>query len=127
MLGGSRFYELFGKPDSVAKDSLEQAALETLSDHLGIRMTPIDVDATVGQKCIPSYTVGYVDRLKAMHEWVQRQLGGRMSVVGAAYGGPAVPQCVVHSRDLVNRHLILDSLDKPQNVSGLEEIIDCFE
>ncbi|KAJ1820027.1 oxygen-dependent protoporphyrinogen oxidase, partial [Coemansia sp. RSA 2598] len=56
MLGGARFRELFGEPDAVTKDVLEQAALETLSDHLGIRMAPIDVDATVGRKCIPSYT-----------------------------------------------------------------------
>ncbi|KAJ2228701.1 oxygen-dependent protoporphyrinogen oxidase [Coemansia sp. RSA 1722] len=127
MLGGSRFHELFGEPGAVAKEVLEQAAMETVSGHLGIRATPIDVDATVGRKCIPSYTVGYIDRLKSMHEWVQRQLGGRMSVVGAAYGGPAVPQCVVHSRDLVNRHLRLDALDTPQCVSGLEEIISSFE
>ncbi|KAJ1724828.1 oxygen-dependent protoporphyrinogen oxidase [Coemansia erecta] len=127
MLGGSRFDELFGSPATVTKDVLENAAMETISNHLGIKVAPSDVDATVGQNCIPSYTVGYIDRLKSMHEWVQAQLGGRMSVVGAAYGGPAVPQCIMHARDLVNHHLRLDALEKPQLVSGLEEIISGFE
>ncbi|KAJ2355989.1 oxygen-dependent protoporphyrinogen oxidase [Coemansia sp. RSA 2618] len=127
MLGGSQFNELFGNPASATKAALEDAALETIRDHLGIKSMPIDVDSTIGENCIPSYTVGYIDRLRAMHEWVQAQLGGRMSVVGAAYGGPAVPQCIKHARDHVRYHLKLDALDKPQNVSGLQEIIEAFE
>ncbi|KAI7828490.1 hypothetical protein BX661DRAFT_170906 [Kickxella alabastrina] len=126
MLGGSRFRELFGAPGSASKSALEDVAIDTIRAHLGIKTTPADIDATVGENCIPSYTVGYVDKLKAMHEWVQGQLGGRMSVVGAAYGGPAVPQCIVHARDLVNRQLNLDSLESPQGVTGLEEIIGGF-
>ncbi|KAJ2612917.1 hypothetical protein GGF44_006064 [Coemansia sp. RSA 1694] len=80
--------------------------------------------------CIPTYTVGYVDRLADIHSWVARQLNGRLSVVGAAYGGPAVPQCVLHARDLVHRHLRLDdqaALQAPQNVTGLEEILRGFD
>ncbi|KAJ1665945.1 oxygen-dependent protoporphyrinogen oxidase [Coemansia sp. RSA 1813] len=127
MLGGSRFSSLFGDPDSVSNSTLEEAALETIRTQLGIKMAPADVDATLGRKCIPSYTVGYVDRLKSMHEWVKSQLNGRMSVVGAAYGGPAVPQCILHARDLVDHHLNLDALEAPQNISGLEEIIDGFD
>lgn len=131
MLGGSRFKELFGDPHTVTKDVLETAALETIRTQLGINEAPVDIDATVCAECIPTYTVGYVDRLKTMNEWVNRQLGGRLSVVGAAYGGPAVPQCVVHARDLVCRHLKLDDLaavsSNPQNVSGLDEIIRGFE
>ncbi|KAJ2612376.1 oxygen-dependent protoporphyrinogen oxidase [Coemansia sp. RSA 1365] len=127
MLGGARFNELFGSPASASKKALEDAAVETLRSHLGLRSTPIDVDVSIGEQCIPSYTVGYIDRLKAMHKWVNGQLGGRMSVVGAAYGGPAVPQCIIHARDLVHHHLRLDALDKPQNVTGLEEIISGFD
>ncbi|KAJ1737783.1 oxygen-dependent protoporphyrinogen oxidase [Coemansia sp. Benny D160-2] len=127
MLGGPRFKSIFGDPDSVSSTVLEDAALETIRNQLGIQMAPADVDATLGRRCIPSYTVGYVDRLKNMHEWVKSQLNGRMSVAGAAYGGPAVPQCILNTRDLVNRHLNLDALDTPQNVTGLEEIISNFE
>ncbi|KAJ1994416.1 oxygen-dependent protoporphyrinogen oxidase [Coemansia spiralis] len=127
MLGGSRFTELFGDPDNASKNILEDAALETIRTQLGITTKPADIDAALGKKCIPSYTVGYVDRLKAMHDWVKSQLGGRMSVVGAAYGGPAVPQCILHARDLVNRHLNLNELDSPQDITGLEEIIEGFE
>ncbi|KAJ2389762.1 oxygen-dependent protoporphyrinogen oxidase [Coemansia sp. RSA 2611] len=127
MLGGPRFNELFGSPATVPKAMLENVALEALRNQLGLRSSPIDVDATVNASCIPSYTVGYIDRLKAMQSWVQAQLGGRMSVVGAAYGGPAVPQCIIHARDHVNCHLNLNDLDRPQNVSGLQEIIDGFE
>ncbi|KAJ2540999.1 oxygen-dependent protoporphyrinogen oxidase [Coemansia sp. RSA 1933] len=127
MLGGSRFRSLFGDPDSVSNSTLEGAALESIRTQLGIKMDPADVDATLGRRCIPSYTVGYVDRLKNMHEWVKSQLSGRMSVAGAAYGGPAVPQCILHARDLVDHHLNLEALEAPQNVSGLEEIISGFE
>ncbi|KAJ2760150.1 oxygen-dependent protoporphyrinogen oxidase, partial [Coemansia nantahalensis] len=101
MLGGPRFAELFGSPATASTAALADAALESLRNELGIRAEPIDVDVTVQADCIPSYTVGYIDRLKAMHEWVGAQLGGRMSVVGAAYGGPAVPQCILNARDLV--------------------------
>ncbi|KAJ2847666.1 oxygen-dependent protoporphyrinogen oxidase, partial [Coemansia erecta] len=74
MLGGSRFSSLFGNPDTVSNSTLEDAALETIRTQLGIKMVPADVDATLGRRCIPSYTVGYVDRLKNMHEWVKAQL-----------------------------------------------------
>ncbi|KAJ2786215.1 oxygen-dependent protoporphyrinogen oxidase [Coemansia javaensis] len=127
MLGGARLAELAGGADAPPAAALEDAALESLRTVLGIRATPIDVDATVQAGCIPSYTVGYVERLKAMHEWVGAQLGGRMSVVGAAYGGPAVPQCILHARDLAHYHLDLAALDRPQRVTGLEEIIKALE
>ncbi|KAJ2715794.1 oxygen-dependent protoporphyrinogen oxidase [Coemansia spiralis] len=127
MLGGPRFGELFGSPATASTTALVAAALASLRNELGIRAEPIDVAVAVQAECIPSYTVGYIDRLKAMHEWVGAQLGGRMSVVGAAYGGPAVPQCILNARDLVRHHLDLGALDRPQRVSGLEEIIGGFE
>ncbi|KAJ1733558.1 oxygen-dependent protoporphyrinogen oxidase [Coemansia biformis] len=127
MLGGPRFSELFGNPASASAAALADAAIEALRSELGIRAEPIDVDVSVQASCIPTYTVGYIDRLRAMHEWVVAQLGGRMSVVGAAYGGPAVPQCILNARDLVHHHLDLGALDQPQRVSGLEEIIRGFE
>ncbi|ORX67785.1 Protoporphyrinogen oxidase [Linderina pennispora] len=106
---------------------LEQDALETLRKHLGISETPADIDITVARECIPTYTVGYVDRLRAMHEWVAGVMQGRMSVVGAAYGGPAVPHCVLHARDLV-QSLNLNALTaQPLGVTGLEEIMRSFE
>ncbi|KAI8324145.1 Protoporphyrinogen oxidase [Martensiomyces pterosporus] len=135
MLGGTRFNELFGSPDTVTTAVLESAALETLRSQLGITAEPADIDATVDKNCIPTYTVGYVSRLQKMHEWVLDRVGGRMSVVGAAYGGPAVPHCVLHARDLVNNSLDLGAIasaaargskSAPQNVSGLEEIIKGF-
>ncbi|KAJ2733867.1 oxygen-dependent protoporphyrinogen oxidase [Coemansia sp. BCRC 34962] len=110
--------------------SVEEAALQTLREHLRITQAPADMDATIATHCIPTYTVGYVDRLADIHSWVARQLNGRLSVVGAAYGGPAVPQCVLHARDLVNHHLHLDdnsALEAPQNVTGLEEIVRGFD
>ncbi|KAJ2162151.1 oxygen-dependent protoporphyrinogen oxidase [Coemansia sp. RSA 552] len=127
MLGGSRFRTLFGDPATASKTQLEDAAIEALRGQLGLRSTPIDVDAAVSVQCIPSYTVGYIERLRAMHQWVQGHLGGRMSVVGAAYGGPAVPQCILHARDLVHHQLRLDALEAPQHTTGLESIIDSFE
>ncbi|KAJ2041409.1 oxygen-dependent protoporphyrinogen oxidase [Coemansia sp. S16] len=108
----------------------EEAALQTVREHLRISQAPADMDATIATHCIPTYTVGYVDRLADIHSWVSRQLSGRLSVVGAAYGGPAVPQCVLHARDLVHRHLRLDdntALEAPQNVTGLEEIVRGFD
>ncbi|KAJ2006289.1 oxygen-dependent protoporphyrinogen oxidase [Coemansia thaxteri] len=126
MLGGSRFAELFGEPSSSSLAAIEDAALLTLRDHLRITQSPADVSVTVAPHCIPSYTVGYIDRLADMHAWVAQQLAGRLSVVGAAFGGPAVPQCVLHARDLVLRNLRLDDLSAPQHVTGLEEIIKGF-
>ncbi|KAJ2189024.1 oxygen-dependent protoporphyrinogen oxidase [Coemansia sp. RSA 353] len=126
MLGGPRFKELFGSKDVEAEAKL--LALDTVQRELGIRGDALDVHVTVGTQCIPTYTTGYVDRLQQMHEWTKRQLNGRMSLVGAAYGGPAVPQCVNHARTHVCDHLNLDTLSQsPQCVSGLEEIIKAFD
>ncbi|KAJ2894588.1 oxygen-dependent protoporphyrinogen oxidase [Coemansia aciculifera] len=116
-----------GSSTAVTTASVEEAALQTLREHLRIAQAPVDVDATIATHCIPTYTVGYVDRLADIHKWVASQLNGRLSVVGAAFGGPAVPQCVLHARDLVQRHLHLDDLEAPQNVTGLEEIIKGFD
>ncbi|KAJ2539794.1 oxygen-dependent protoporphyrinogen oxidase [Coemansia sp. RSA 1853] len=125
MLGGPRFKELFASKDVEAEAKL--LALDTVQRELGIRGDALDMHVTVGMRCIPTYTTGYVDQLQQMHEWTKRQLNGRMSLVGAAYGGPAVPQCVNHARIHVHNHLNLDTLTEPQCVSGLEEIIKAFD
>ncbi|KAJ1934739.1 oxygen-dependent protoporphyrinogen oxidase, partial [Linderina macrospora] len=123
----SRLTVMLGNPQAGSLAALEQDALETLRHHLGITMDPADIDVTVDRQCIPTYTVGYVRRLQAMHEWVMAEMRGRMSVVGAAYGGPAVPHCVLHARDLANE-LNLNALEtQPLGVTGLEEIICSFE
>ncbi|KAJ2500327.1 oxygen-dependent protoporphyrinogen oxidase [Coemansia sp. RSA 1972] len=125
MLGGPRFNELFAAKDVEAEAKL--LAHDTVQRELGIRGDALDVHVTIGNNCIPTYTTGYVDRLHEMHEWTKRQLNGRMSLVGAAYGGPAVPQCVNHARTHVHEHLNLDALTEPQHKSGLEEIIRAFD
>ncbi|KAJ2241152.1 condensin complex non-SMC subunit Cnd1 [Coemansia sp. RSA 455] len=58
----------------------EEAALQTVREHLRISQAPADMDATIATHCIPTYTVGYVDRLADIHSWVSRQLSGRLSV-----------------------------------------------
>ena len=45
MIGGHWFEELFGDPDNVSKDTLAQAALQSLHDQTG--MTAIDPEECI--------------------------------------------------------------------------------
>ena len=40
MLGGEWFEELFGSPSTAKEDTIEEAALKTLHEHLGISQEP---------------------------------------------------------------------------------------
>ena len=40
MLGGEWFEELFGSPSTAKEDTIEEAALKTLHEHLGISHEP---------------------------------------------------------------------------------------
>lgn len=55
MLGGSWFRELFGDPQTVKTETLEQAALESIAEQLKITKDPLQVTTTLCRKCIPMY------------------------------------------------------------------------
>ena len=55
MMGGSWFPELFGSPDEVKTDTLDNAALESIGEQLRITQDPLLMQTTICKKCIPVY------------------------------------------------------------------------
>ncbi|KAJ1917404.1 oxygen-dependent protoporphyrinogen oxidase [Mycoemilia scoparia] len=101
MLGGTNFESRLGSDvDTVSESTLAAAAIETIRTALGINEEPLDIKININKKCIPTYKVGYIDMLEDLDKWLASNFDGKLSVVGSAYGGPAVPMCILHSKDL---------------------------
>ncbi|KAJ1678323.1 oxygen-dependent protoporphyrinogen oxidase, partial [Spiromyces aspiralis] len=77
--------------------------MDTMRRALGVSREPVLAVAHVQRQCIPAYPVGYVGMLEEMDQWLTRSFGGRLSVVGAAYGGLSVPGCILHARQLAEQ------------------------
>ena len=69
-------------------------AMSLIKRHLKIEAKPARYDVNLSKDCIPQYTVGYEDRLKAYAHQVQDQFGGRLRVVGSQVGGVGVNDCI---------------------------------
>ncbi|KAI8906531.1 Protoporphyrinogen oxidase [Powellomyces hirtus] len=120
MMGGHRFEQYYGNPDTVSMDTLRDAALTAARTHLGIDAELIDVNVALHRQCIPQYTVGHHDRLQEMHNTILRDCGGTLSLAGASYFGVGVNDCVKGARDLVTALLKPASADSV--ITGLERV-----
>ncbi|KAJ1678924.1 oxygen-dependent protoporphyrinogen oxidase [Spiromyces aspiralis] len=103
MLGGTHFRDILGDPATVSRADLHRHAMDTMRRALGVSREPVLAAAHVQRQCIPAYPVGYVGMLEEVDQWLTRSFGGRLSVVGAAYGGPSVPSCILHARQLAEQ------------------------
>lgn len=70
--------------------------------------------------CIPTYAPGHGGRLRKLHEAMveDEALNGRLSVVGAGYGGVSVNDCVLGAE------LVAQGLKGGERVTGLERWAD---
>ncbi|XP_002127282.2 protoporphyrinogen oxidase-like [Ciona intestinalis] len=104
MMGGSWFQELFGDPNLVSNQTLESAALESISQQLGIHKDPMNVITTLCQKCIPTYRVGHTDLVENIEDFISEH-DVPLSLVGASYWGVSINDCIFNSRVAVNNIL----------------------
>lgn len=76
-------------------------ALAHLTAHLAPRAPlplPVFFQAHTMRDCIPTPTVGHVQRTKELREAVRREWGGRLEVLGAGVGGVSVGDCIEQGR-----------------------------
>ena len=92
-------------------------AKNVLARHLGIADEPDVVYAVLQRNCIPQYTVGHEDRLKAIHSEVESAFGGRLRLAGCMVKGVGVNDCVFSAVKVVN-----NLLTNPDQGTGLEDV-----
>ncbi|CAK9781408.1 Protoporphyrinogen oxidase [Cutaneotrichosporon oleaginosum] len=116
MLGGPHWSSYGGVRVPAHDDELVPLALAHLQrafPHLdGVH--PLLTVANLNHACIPTYAPGHGARLRELHEAIGTgPWAGRLSVVGAGYGGVSVNDCVLGA------DLVAKSLDEG-TVTGLE-------
>lgn len=103
-MGGHWFNSLFGHPDSVDPDHLQDVAIETAEKTLGIRTKPTSCLTTIQRDCIPQYTLGHSDRIRNIFDFIeQRKLP--LSLIGASYNGVSMNDCIYNAQLAVDRIL----------------------
>lgn len=71
-----------------------ELARSVIQRHLFITEEPVASHINLSQDCIPQYTVGFDDRLKAYAQKVKEDYRGRVRVVGNLYHGVGVNDCI---------------------------------
>jgi oxygen-dependent protoporphyrinogen oxidase len=69
-------------------------AMSLLRRHLKIKEEPTHYHVNLSKDCIPQYTVGYEERLKAYAEHVRHKYMGKVRVVGSQTHGVGVNDCI---------------------------------
>lgn len=90
----------------VEDDRLVQAALEDLSDAIGLSVRPVDWHVQRWGGGLPQYAVGHVDRVHQVRLSVAK--AGALAVCGAAYDGLGLPACIASAEAAVTQ--VLDAL-----------------
>ena len=90
----------------VEDERLVQAALEELSDAIGLSVRPVDWHVQRWGGGLPQYAVGHVDRVRQVRLSVAK--AGPVAVCGAAYDGLGLPACIASAEAAVTQ--VLDAL-----------------
>lgn len=95
MLGGYRFKELFGEPETVDPEHLKQIALGALKSYLKIQVEPVHHLVSIHQNCIAQYTLNHGQRVETIENEITKL---NMSLLGASYHGFSVPDCILNAK-----------------------------
>ena len=95
MLGGHHWAK--GGASVPSEEEIGQHAIRTLRGHFGWSPMVIPTHQLVHlqRDCIPQYLVGHPQRMRALHRSIaDGPWRGRLSLIGASYGGVSVNDCV---------------------------------
>jgi len=95
MMGGP--YTL--APEQTAPETVRTRIGEQLQYPGGILPPPAYYKVHRNVECIPTYTVGHVERMEELREALREQWAGKLSVAGAGVSGVSMPDCVKAGRD----------------------------
>ncbi|ORX45101.1 protoporphyrinogen oxidase [Hesseltinella vesiculosa] len=125
MIGGADWNLAFGSlhdNDAISSKALTMATA-ALSKYLEIHESPAHYHCRILRQCIPQYLVGHRQRMNELHAALQHSFGHTMSVTGASYLGVSVPDCIKHSRMLIEDLVDTGALGSKQAViTGLEKV-----
>jgi oxygen-dependent protoporphyrinogen oxidase len=76
-------------------------ARSVVERHIGLKDEPSAHVVNLSKDCIPQYTLGYEERLKAFAENTSSEFGGRLRVVGNQFNGVGVNDIIAGSWNLV--------------------------
>ncbi|KAG0236567.1 hypothetical protein BGW42_003222 [Actinomortierella wolfii] len=82
------------------KQFFEQAAKEAVREKLQLAEEPSHIQVQVHRECIPQYSVGHLERMQKLDEFLRRDYDGLLAVVGAGYLGVSVNDCIKNGREL---------------------------
>ena len=104
MMGGHWFNSLFGHPDVVDPNHLQDVAIETAEKTLGIRAKPTNCLTSILRDSITQYTLGHSDRVRNICDFIEsRKLP--LTLIGASYNGVSVNDCIYNAQQAVDRIL----------------------
>lgn len=115
MMGGP-YWGSYGGVSPSSADSLVSPALEHLCSTFPVLrgVEPLLVTPHLNTECIPTYAPGHGGRLRETHEAIAKTWEGRLSVIGAGYGGVSVNDCVLGAE------LVAGALGRGESTTGLE-------
>ncbi len=97
MMGGAWFHELFGDPSSCSLDVLGEAAVQAARQQLQLTEEPQEVLVNLHKQCIPQYVTGHCDLVQGMESYLAEHCLS-LGLVGAAYRGSSVNDCIRNAR-----------------------------
>lgn len=113
MLGGHNWDGWPAYPDEKEGLAMAKAVVER---HLGIKEEPEVYSVNLQKDCIPQYTVGHEQRLKAAHSNLEREYKGRLRVAGNWMWGVGVNDCLRSAWEVVQ------GMKNGRRATGLEHI-----
>lgn len=131
---GYAMYDLLNATD--IKESREEVAIEAAStlldphlqesgqDRSIIRNPDVIKRIQVQKDCIPTYTVGHIERMDELHQALKKSENAPLSVLGASYTGVSLNDCILYARRTALRTVISELKDDLGNKSGLEDYLN---
>ncbi|XP_064650774.1 protoporphyrinogen oxidase-like [Lineus longissimus] len=97
MLGGAWFNKLFGPPEYAKNAEIEDAALTSLRNQLGIMEDPERTILNVQKNCIPQYKLGHTKLCDDIWSYTKENKLP-LSLLGCSYKGVSVNDCIYNAR-----------------------------
>lgn len=95
VLMGGAWFDQFSKTN-VTDDFYIQQAVNAVRSQLGVTLTPSMVKLSMQRDCIPQYTIGHLDRVEQIFNYVA-SYNLPLSLIGASYKGVGVGDCIYNA------------------------------
>lgn len=81
-------------------EEIESKALKAIHTHLGIFIKPDVIRVSMAKQAIPQYAVGHVAKFRSMEVSLKRASAGRIHLLGSAWKGVAVNDCIAQAKTI---------------------------